>query len=356
MNADPTLAVQQGPVTLTLDAEGGDNAPGEIVAGALLAASSELHVLLVGRPEIVEPLLGSSDHPYIELVPSASVITFHDEPAGAVKSMPDSSIVVGARTVADGRSQGFISAGNTGAMLAAALLVVKRMSGVRRPAIVTTLPGLEGPVVLLDSGANADCRPEHLLEFGLLGSAYARTVLGIPEPRVGLLNIGEEESKGNELARAAHALLQDSGLNFVGNVEGRDLLRNLAEVVVTDGFTGNVALKVLEGCAFSFFTRIKSAAHSGTRAKLGGLLLRPALQGLRAALDPEEVGGACLLGVRGLVVICHGNSSRRAIANALLFGAEALRKGVLPAVRGELERGGDPGSPAGDPADGSAAS
>ena len=351
MTADPTLAAQQGPVTLTLDAEGGDNAPGEIVAGALLAASPELHVLLVGRPEVVQPLLGSSDHPNIELVPSATVITFHDEPAGAVKSMPDSSIVVGARTVAEGRSQGFISAGNTGAMLAAALLVVKRMSGVRRPAIVTTLPGLEGPVILLDSGANADCRPEHLFEFGVLGSAYARTVLGLSEPRVGLLNIGEEESKGSELARAAHGLLRDSGLNFVGNVEGRDLLRNLADVVVTDGFTGNVALKLLEGCASAFFTRIKGAAQSGTRAKVGGMLLRPALRGLRTALDPEEVGGACLLGVRGLVVICHGNSSRRAIANALLFGAEALRKGVLPAVGTELERAGCAGSiPEADPA------
>jgi glycerol-3-phosphate acyltransferase PlsX len=338
LNADPTLIPQEGPVTLTLDAEGGDNAPAEIVAGALLAASPELRVLLVGRPEIVEPLLASSDHPFVELVPSATVITFHDEAAGAVKSMPDSSIVVGARTVAEGRSQGFVSAGNTGAMLAAALLVVKRMSGIRRPAIVTTLPGLEGPVVLLDAGANADCRPEHLLEFGVLGSAYARTMLGFPEPRVGLLNIGEEASKGNELALAAHELLRDSGLNFIGNVEGRDLLRNLAEVVVTDGFTGNVALKLLEGCASALFTRVKAAARSGTRAKLGGVLLRPGLRDLRSALDPEEVGGACLLGVRGLVVICHGNSSRRAIANALLFGAEALRKGILPAVVAELDR------------------
>jgi glycerol-3-phosphate acyltransferase PlsX len=175
-------------------------------------------VLLVGRPEIVEPLLGTSDHPNIELVPSATVISFHDEPAAAVKSM------------------------------------------------------------------------------------------------------------------------LDSGLNFVGNVEGRDLLRNFADVVVTDGFTGNVALKLLEGCAASFFTRIKSAAESGTRAKVGGMLLRPSLRGLRTALDPEEVGGAYLLGVRGLVVICHGNSTRRAIANALLLGAEALRKGVLPAVRSEMER------------------
>jgi glycerol-3-phosphate acyltransferase PlsX len=167
-------------------------------------------------------------------------------------------------------------------------------------------------------------------------------MLGLPEPRVGLLNIGEEESKGNELALAAHVLLRDSGLNFIGNVEGRDLLRNLADVVVTDGFTGNVTLKLLEGCASALFTRVKAAAQSGTRAKLGGMLLRPALRGLRSALDPEEVGGACLLGVRGLVVICHGNSSRRAIANALLFGADALRKGILPAVVAELDRAAGP--------------
>jgi phosphate acyltransferase len=325
---------------LTLDAEGGDNAPEEIVAGALMAASRDLHILLVGRPDVVEPLLGASDHLFIEVVPSATVITFHDEPAGAVKSMPDSSIVVGARTVAEGRSQGFISAGNTGAMLAAALLVVKRLHGIRRPAIVTTLPGMEGPVLLLDSGANADCRPEHLLEFAVLGSAYARTVLGMASPRVGLLNIGEEESKGSELARSAHELLAGSGLHFVGNVEGRDILKNLADVIVTDGFTGNVVLKLLEGCASAFFSRIKSAAKSGARAKIGGLLLKPSLRGLRSALDPEEVGGAALLGVRGLVVICHGNSSRKAIANALLFGAEALRKGILPGVVAELERAG----------------
>jgi glycerol-3-phosphate acyltransferase PlsX len=223
-------------------------------------------------------------------------------------------------------------------MLAAALLVVKRAGSIRRPAIVTTLPGLHGPVVFLDAGANADCRPEHLLEFGVLGTAFARTVLGTAEPRVGLLNIGEEKSKGSELARAAHGLLEDSGLNFVGNVEGRDLLQNTADVVVTDGFTGNVALKLLEGCSSTLFARMKEAASSGMRARLGGMMLRPALRRLRAGLDPEEYGGTYLLGVRGLVVICHGNSSRRAIANALRFGAEALRKGVLPGVDAELER------------------
>jgi phosphate acyltransferase len=331
-------AAGDAPVTLTLDAEGGDNAPEEIVAGALMVASPALRVLLVGRPELIEPYLAGADRSNIEVVPSLTVITSHHEPASAVKNMSDSSIVVGARTVAEGRSQGFVSAGSTGAMTAAGLLIIKRVGSVRRPAIVTTLPGLQGRVVFLDAGANADCRAEHLLEFGMLGAAFARTVLGKPEPRVGLLNIGEEDSKGSELARSANQMMRASSLNFIGNVEGRDLLKNTADVVVTDGFTGNVALKLLEGCSSTLFTRIKDAASSGRRAKLGGLLLRPALRRLRAGLDPEEYGGTYLLGVRGLVLICHGNSSRRAIANALRFGAEALRKGVLAAVDEELAR------------------
>ena len=343
---EPMMAESQaslpGPLVLALDAEGGDNAPEEIVAGAALAAGPDLHVALVGRPEVVEPLVAAqlrgAARSYVEMVPSVSVISSHDEPATAVRTMSDSSIVVGARTVADGRTQGFISAGSTGAMLAAGLLIVKRVPGIRRPAILTVLPGLEGPVLFLDAGANADCRPEYLLEFGVLGTAYARTVLGIAKPRVGLLNIGEEETKGSELALEAHRLLASSKLEFAGNVEGRDLLNNTVDVVVTDGFTGNVALKLLEGCSSSLFTRVRQVASQTTRARLGGLLLRPALRGLRTRLDPEEYGGTYLLGVQGLVIICHGNASRRAIANALRFGAQALRQGILESVDAEVER------------------
>jgi glycerol-3-phosphate acyltransferase PlsX len=325
-----------GPIVLTLDAEGGDNAPGEIIAGAILAASPALRILLVGRPTVIEPHLRGADTTNIEIVPSASVVSSYQEPASAVRNMQDSSIVVGARTVAEGRSQGFVSAGSTGAMLAASVLIIKRVDGIRRPAILTTIPGLNGPLVFLDAGANADCRPEHLLEFGVLGAAYARAVLGCVEPRIGLLNIGEEEGKGNELAIATYHQLKQSGLNFIGNVEGRDLLTNKADVVVTDGFTGNVSLKVLEGCAASIFSRLKGAASSGALAKTGGLFMRTALRSMRNDLDPEAYGGAYLLGVRGLAVICHGNSSRLAIANALRFGADALAKGVLQAVDREV--------------------
>ncbi|NLE73256.1 MAG: phosphate acyltransferase PlsX [Actinobacteria bacterium] len=325
---------------LALDAEGGDYAPAEIVAGAVETASAHMHVLLVGRPEIIEPCLQEAPaeiRRYVDIVPATSVISFHDEPAWAVRNKPDSSIVIGARLVTDGVADGFISAGSTGAMLAAGLLVVKRIRGVKRPAILVVLPGMEGPIAFLDAGANANCRPEHLVEFGVMGAAFARTVLGIAQPRVGLLNIGEENSKGNELTVAAHRLLAGSTLNFVGNIEGRELLYNHADVVVTDGFTGNVALKLLEGTAQSILQRIRAAASSSARAKLGGLLLRPALQTTRASLDSEEYGGTYLLGVRGLVVICHGSSSRRAVANALRFAARAAEQGLVTQLPVDVE-------------------
>jgi phosphate acyltransferase len=322
------------PVTLALDGEGGDRAPAEIVAGALEAASPALKILLVGRPEVLAPHLGSGS-PHLELVASRTVISSDEEPARAVRGKEDSSIAVGARLVARGVAQGFVSAGSTGAMLAAGLLVVRRAEGIKRPAILTILPGRHGPVVFLDAGANADCRPEHLLEFGVLGAVFARRGLGISDPRVGLLNIGEEASKGNELALAAHALLASSGLRFIGNVEGRDLLDNTADVVVTDGFTGNVALKLLEGSARSLFERIRAAASRDMRSKLGGLLLLPALRELRTELDPDTYGGTYLLGLRGLLVICHGDSSRRAVANALRFGARAVSEGLVEEVPSE---------------------
>jgi len=322
------------PVTLALDAEGGDLGPAEIIAGGRLAASQTLKVLLIGRPDVVQPHLGSTSH--MEFMPAGSVIDSHEEPATAVKSKPDSSIAVGARAVAEGRAQGFVSAGSTGAMLAAGLLLVKRVRGIRRPAIITTLPAAGGPVLFLDAGATSDCRPEHLVEYGVLGTAYARTVLGLRDPRVALLNIGEEEGKGSDLAREAYRRLNQSGLNFVGNIEGRDLLFNTADVVVTDGFTGNVALKVLEGCASAIFTRVRSVASSGVRTRVGGALLRPALRELRDVMDPEAYGGTYLLGVQGLVVICHGNATRRGIANALHFAADALRKGILEGVEREV--------------------
>ena len=337
MESPSSVALDAGAqIVIALDAEGGDRAPSEVVAGALEVASPKLKVLLVGRPEVVQPHLEGVSAPDVELIPCASVIDSYQEPAAAVRSRSDSSIAVGARLVREGRALGFVSAGSTGAMLAASLLIIRRVPGIRRPAILTTLPGKRGPVLFLDAGANADCRPEHLLEFAVLGTAYARAVLGKERPTVGLLNIGEERGKGNELAIGAHGVLLDSALDFVGNVEGRDLLSDAADVIVTDGFTGNVALKLLEGCGGAIFARMKEAAERDLAGKIGGMLLRSRLRALRTDLDPEAYGGTYLLGVRGLVVICHGNSSRLAIANALRFGAEALRKGVLGAVEAEV--------------------
>lgn len=327
-------------VVLALDAEGGDRGPAEIISGALQVAGPDLHVHLVGRPEHIRPHLPQESPAlaFIDVEAAGSVISFHEEPAWAVRSKPDSSIAVGARLVAGGHAQGFVSAGSTGAMVAAGLLLVKRIRQVKRPAILVVLPGRSGPVAMLDAGANADCRPEYLLDFGVMGSAFAHAALGVPAPRVGLLNIGEEEGKGNELSRAAHALLTEAPITFVGNIEGRDLFSGKVDVVVTDGFTGNVALKLMEGTAGYLLGRVREAASGTTRSKVGGLLLRPALRGVKEALDPDAYGGSYLLGLRGLLIICHGASTSPAIANALTFGARAVRGGVLAGLEAELGR------------------
>lgn len=337
-NAGVPAGVRRDTITIALDAEGGDHAPEETVAGALEAASPELRILLVGRPEKLDPHLEGEDRENIEVVPSRDVIGYEEDPARAVRRKEESSVVVGARAVAEGRAQGLVSAGSTGAMLAAGLLIVRRVEGVKRPAILTVLPGLEGPLVFLDAGANADCRAEHLVEFGVLGAVFAREVLGIREPRVALLNIGEESTKGNAVVQEAYKMMCSSALRFTGNVEGGELFYDAADVVVTDGFTGNVTLKVLEGTAASLFQRVKDAAAGNTRAKVGGSLLKPALRRLRDTLDPEEYGGTYLLGVRGLMVICHGSSSRRAICNALTFAGVAARQGVVRRVEEEMRQ------------------
>ncbi len=287
---------QQGPVTLTLDAEGGDNAPGEIVAGALLAASPDLHVLLVGRPEIVEPLLGSSDHPYIEVVPSATVITFHDEPAGAVKSMTDSSIVVGARTVAEGRSQGFVSAGNTGAMLAAALLVVKRLSGIRRPAIVTTLPGLDGPGASarrrsqrgLPARASPGVRRAGSRRMRGRSSGWPRTSRGVAEHR----RRGEQGQRVGPVGARAPARV---GAQLRGQRRGaRPAAQSSPTWWSPTASPATWRLKLLEGCASSFFTRIKSRSPERRRGpRSGGMLLQAGPAGAALGARPRG-GGRCL--------------------------------------------------------------
>jgi len=317
-------------IRVAVDAMGGDNAPDEIVAGALEAASDDITPILVGPRGL---LTGG-----LELVEAEQVIAMDEKPADAVREKPDSSLVATCRAVADGRADVAVSAGNTGAMLAASLVHVRRLPGVRRPAIAVVLPSEHGPSVLLDAGANADARPEHLLQFGQMGAIFAQELLDIPEPTVALLSIGEEPEKGSKLTLEAYELLSAAEeLDFRGNVESRDLLRGAADVVVTDGFTGNVSLKLLEGTIRSVLDALRSEIASTTRGKLGGLLIRPAARGLRARLDPDTYGGAYLLGLRGLVVIAHGNSGRRAIANAIRLAARGAEHDVVARLQDRLQ-------------------
>jgi phosphate acyltransferase len=306
---------------VAVDAMGGDRGPEEIVTGALEARSDGVVPILVGPAGL--------DTHGLELIEAPDVIAMDEKPTEAVRAKPNSSLVTACRAVGEGRAQAVVSAGNTGAMLAACLLELRRLPGVRRPAIAVTIPSRTGAAVLLDSGANADARPEDILQFAHMGAVFAEEILDVPNPEIRLLSIGEEAEKGNQLTLEAHALLAESDLNFRGNTEGRDLLRGGADVVVTDGFTGNVALKLLEGTIKNLLDAFREEITATTRGKLGGLLIRPAARRLRERLDPDTYGGAYLLGLRGLAVIAHGNSSRRAIANAVRLAARGVDHDVV---------------------------
>ena len=315
---------------IAVDAMGGDRGPAEVVAGALEAAGDGLTPILYGSAGI--------DPKGLELRETQGVVEMDDKPAEAVRGKPDSSLVSAVRAVAEGEADAVVSAGNTGAMLAAGLLELRRISGVMRPAIAVPIPARDGPSVLIDAGANADARPEHLLQFGTMGSVFAEEILGISNPEVRLLSIGEEPEKGNQLTLEAHALLAASDLNFGGNCEGRDVLAGAADVVVTDGFTGNVVLKLLEGTITTLLDAFREEIAANTRGTVGGLLIRPAARRLRKRLDPDTYGGAYLLGLRGLAVIAHGNSSHTAIANAIRLAARGVDNDVVGRLAARLAR------------------
>jgi glycerol-3-phosphate acyltransferase PlsX len=307
---------------IAVDALGGDRAPEEVVVGAVEAASHGIQPVLYG-PAALDPQ-------GLELIATTQEIGMDEKPADAVRAKPDSSLVAACRAVGRGEADAVVSAGNTGAMLAACFLELKRLPGVARPAIAVIIPTKQGPSVLIDSGANADARPEHLLQFAYMGSVFAEEVLGVKRPKVRLLSIGEEAEKGNQLTLEAHELLAAAdGLNFAGNTESRDLLLGAADVVVCDGFTGNIALKLMEGTITTVLDALRKEIVASRRGRVGGLLVRPAARGLRQRLDPETYGGAYLLGLRGLAVIAHGNSSRRAIANAIRLAARGIEHDVV---------------------------
>ncbi len=318
-------------VRVAVDAMGGDRGPEEIVVGALDAASDSITPVLYGP--------GSLEVRGLERVVAEQVIAMDEKPAEAVRAKPDSSLVAACRAIAEGSADAAVSAGNTGAMLAAGLLEIRRLPGVLRPAIAVPIPARDGPSVLLDCGANADARAEHLLQFAHMGVIFAEEILGIPDPEVRLLSIGEEPEKGNQLTLEAHGLLAGSALNFAGNTESRDLLAKAADVVVTDGFTGNVALKALEGTIRTVIEGLRTEITSTTLGKLGGLLIRPASRRLRRRLDPDTYGGAYLLGLRGLAVIAHGNSSQTAIANAIRLAARGVEHDVTGRLAARLGEG-----------------
>ena len=331
---------------IALDAMGGDDAPAVPVAGALRAAAAGLEVALVGDEAELGPALdraltearaagrdGDAPRARIRIVHAPDRIGMGEHAAREVRSRRRSSIYVGTELVRSGEADAFVSAGNTGAVLATALVVLGRLPGVERPALGVVLPATSGPRLLVDAGANAESRASHLVQFAHLGDAYARVALGVERPRIALLSIGGEASKGSSAIVDAHAALADAGLRFVGNVEGHDLIAtSAADVIVADGFSGNVALKSIEGVIAMLWQELAAVARSSPRGRLGGWLLTPGLRATRERLDYRRYGGAPLLGVAGLVYVAHGRSDARAIESALRTASEGARAGLLATI------------------------
>jgi glycerol-3-phosphate acyltransferase PlsX len=327
---------------IALDAMGGDRAPGVILEGALAARpelASGTSIVLVGRPDAIEEGLGRLNAPAgaFEIAEAREVVAMDEQPSSTLRRKRESSIAVGLRLQSEDGAQGFISAGNTGAVAANALIILGRIKGVERPAIATYVPTRGGGSVLLDVGASIEPKPAHLVQYAIMGSCYAESILNRPRPRVGLLNIGEESSKGTEVIQEAYKLMKASDLNFIGNVEGRDIFADAVDVTVCDGFVGNVVLKFTESVVDMVSVVMKESIEADLRAKLGALLLRPAFKHLRETFDYAEYGGAPLLGVNGICTICHGSSSPRAIKNAILATQRYITYDVTSAIRKRLE-------------------
>ena len=330
-------------VTIAVDAMGGDHAPEAEVEGAVRAAKAyQVQIVLVGREELVQKELARYEDSMglpIKVVHASEVVTMEDSAAKAMRNKRDSSIRVASRLVRDGVVQGLVSAGNTGAVMATAKTVQGMVHGVDRPALSTVFPTVKGtPVVMMDVGANVDCSPQMLAQFAVMGDIYSRVIFENKNPRVGLLSIGEEEHKGNDLTHAAWPLLSSLPINFIGNVEGGDLYSGKADVIVCDGFIGNVALKVSEGVIEIIVKMLKESLQGSIPAQMGYLLAHKALKGFKRRLDYSEYGGAPLLGVKGVCIICHGRSNANAIKNAIHIAAQFAEKRINQRIEGELKR------------------
>ncbi|MCK5681557.1 phosphate acyltransferase PlsX [bacterium] len=326
---------------IAVDAMGGDRAPEEVVAGAVAAAKNlNLQIILVGIQERVESELEKHDIKNLPIFiqPAAEVVTMDDSPSKAMRRKRESSIAVGLRLVRDGRAQGFISAGNSGATMAIAMVTLKKLKGIDRPAIVTCLPTLKEPVTILDVGGNVDCAPLHLAQFAIMGSVYSQRVMSRKFPKVGLLSNGEEESKGNELTRATNELLKNSPLNYLGPVEGRDIYTGDVDVIVCDGFVGNIVLKTSESLALSMTEILRQELTATTTRKLGAWLCKSGLKEMKQRVDYSEYGGAPLLGINGNCFIAHGSSCRKAIKNGIRLCAEFAEQQVNTHLLNELDK------------------
>ena len=313
-------------IKVVVDAQGGDNAPGVVLEGVAQAVTQDpsITVILTGAEDVIVPF--AAEHANVVAHPTTEVIEMGEHPAEAVRRKKDSSIVVGCRLVKEGEAGGFFSAGSTGACMSAATLVIGRIKGVKRPAIATVLPSPVAKVVFTDMGANADCKPEYLVQFARMARVYAQVALGVENPSVGLLNIGEEETKGSEFAQECHKLMKEHVPNFKGNAEGGNLALGGFDVIVTDGFTGNVALKVYEGVGKALLVGLKETIYSTTKSKIGGLLLKDALSAFKEDLSADKYGGAQLLGCKGVCLIGHGSSNAKAICSGVLATADAIRQ------------------------------
>ncbi len=327
-------------IVIAVDAMGGDNAPDCVIEGikTYLSEAKDAAVRLYGPEAELKPKLSDLGD-RVTLIDAPEVITMHDEPMLAVRRKGNSSLMQAITAVKNGEAQAVVSAGSTGAVFLGGMVTLRMLRGIARPALAPVLPGLNAPFMLIDCGANADCQPEYLKQFGLMGSAYMHAVMGVEEPKVGLVNIGAEEEKGSKLYKEAHKLMAgQSAYRFVGNVEAREIQTGDADVIVSDGFTGNVILKYAEGLSTALFKMIRDEITASLRGKLGGLMLKPAFQTIKTRMNKDEYGGAPLLGVNGVVVKAHGSSNGYAFSKALSQAEKMVRGGMVDALRQGLEQ------------------
>lgn len=328
---------------IAIDAYGGDNAPLEIVKGAALASNeNKCDITLAGKKEEIEKIIKDNNLNFygeLIIVDTDDVISMHDDPTTLLKAHNNSSMALAFKEVAEDRADAFVSAGSTGAVVVGGTLIIKRIKGIKRPALAGMIPAPQGHYMLMDMGANAECRPEMLQQFGIMASAYLKNVEGIENPTIGLLNIGTEDTKGTELQKEAYALLQEAPINFVGNVESREMPKGVCNAIITDGFTGNIALKLIEGTAITFFKLVKQALYKSIFNKLAALVIKKDLYSLKSMMDSSEVGGAPLLGVKKPVIKAHGNSDAKAFKNAVKQAVKFSEGNVIGAISENLIEG-----------------